>query len=73
MTGERTKNEAVNLSPTAKKLVLTFSYEENGKQKASELKQGGPYTIGRVQAVIIAAENGDDSDFNDALAQVLLQ
>jgi preprotein translocase subunit SecD len=73
ITGEKTKNEAVSLSPTAKKLVLTFSYEEGGKQKASELQQGGPYNIGRVQAVIIAAENGDDSDFNDAVAQVLLQ
>ena len=58
----------------AKKIVLTFSYEEKDeKQKPSTLKAGGPYDIGRVNIVAVVAENGDDVDFNDAVAQFVIR
>lgn len=60
--GEEKRNEAVTLPAETKKFVLTFSYEADGKTKASELKVGGPWDIGAVQVVVIVAENKDDAN-----------
>ena len=72
-TGEGTVGRILNLPPTTRKVVLAFSHQADGKQKPSELKVGGPYLFGSVQTGIIVAENGDDQDFNDALAQLLVK
>lgn len=72
ITGEGTKNEAVVLPKSAKKVVFTLSYESDGKKKPSEVKAGGPYFIGLLQVAAIASENGDDVDFNDAVVQILV-
>jgi hypothetical protein len=63
----------VVLPARAKKLVLTFSRETDGKQKTSKLQVGDPLFFGIVQTGITVAENGDDEDFNDAVVSILVK
>ena len=72
ITGGGTKNQAVVLPKSAKKVVLTLSYESDCKKNPSELKTGGPYFFGLVQIAAVTAENGDDTDYNDAVVQFLV-
>lgn len=37
--------------------------------KSSQLKSGGPYTIGSYNLLVIVAENGDDADYNDSVLE----
>ena len=72
LTSDSSKPETVSLSPKAKKLVFTFSYEAaDGKPKAStKVRSGGPYALGDLQSIMLAVENGDDVDYNDILVQL---
>jgi len=36
---------------------------------STKLNTGGPYLIGSYNLLIIVAENGDDSDYNDAILE----
>eukprot|EP00026_Physarum_polycephalum_P020667 Phypoly_transcript_23403.p1 GENE.Phypoly_transcript_23403~~Phypoly_transcript_23403.p1 ORF type:complete len:123 (+),score=15.64 Phypoly_transcript_23403:144-512(+) len=47
----------------------TFSFQKGGQSFPSMLQSGGPYVINEYHALIVVAENGDDSDFNDAILQ----
>ncbi|XXY47530.1 fucose-binding lectin II [Sorangium sp. So ce269] len=37
--------------------------------QSTQLKSGGPYTIGSYNLLVIVAENGDDSDYNDSVVE----
>ena len=53
-------------------LRVKFEYQTdiNGAWlKSHQLKSGGPYTIGSYNLLVIVAENGDDSDFNDSILE----
>ncbi|MFD7579031.1 fucose-binding lectin II [Kitasatospora sp. NPDC059817] len=51
-------------------LVATFEYgESDGALKPSSLNSGGPYEIGAYNLMVIVAENGDDSDYNDTILE----
>ncbi|KAM0702202.1 hypothetical protein Q7P35_011112 [Cladosporium inversicolor] len=78
ITGEGTKAPPSHLPENTKNVVFTFSYEEESggkqtKKPSFKLKSGGPYDIGRVQLLVVVAENGDDADFNDAVVQITVQ
>ena len=49
-------------------LDWTFEYGVSDFRPSS-LRSGGPYAIGKSNFLIIVAENGDDSDFNDVVVQ----
>ncbi|GJN76037.1 hypothetical protein PLICBS_010148 [Purpureocillium lilacinum] len=57
-------------SPPRKKFSITFKYDGgDGKLAPSKLKSGGPYNIGTYRMLVVVAENGDDSDYNDVVAE----
>lgn len=57
-------------SPTTKEVQVVFEYDAgNGEKKASKLRYGGPYEIGRFRMLVLVAENGDDSDYNDVVVE----
>ncbi|KYF93816.1 hypothetical protein BE17_25105 [Sorangium cellulosum] len=54
------------------KLQAKFEYQTDINAewlKSSQLKSGGPYTIGNYNLLVIVAENGDDSDYNDSIVE----
>lgn len=54
----------------ATKLVVTFEYADTASSwKPSKLNSGGPYAIGNYNLLVLVAENGDDSDFNDSILE----
>ncbi|MFI5940571.1 Helicase associated domain protein [Streptomyces uncialis] len=56
--------------PNSSPLQGTFTYSDGGESgKPSKLNNGGPYSIGTYNMLIIVAENGDDSDYNDAIIE----
>ncbi|KAK5989666.1 hypothetical protein PT974_07921 [Cladobotryum mycophilum] len=48
-----------------------FTY--GGNRSLSRLQFGGPYSVGRQNILIVTAENGDDSDYDDTVAQFTTQ
>ncbi|MGW4287798.1 fucose-binding lectin II [Streptomyces sp. NPDC004673] len=51
-------------------LTAVFEYAgDDGVFKPSSLNRGGPYEIGKYNLLIAVAENGDDSDYNDAVLE----
>lgn len=44
--------------------------QADGTARPSTLKSGGPYDIGNYNLFVIVAENGDDSDYNDAVFEM---
>ncbi|MDC0711850.1 fucose-binding lectin II [Stigmatella sp. ncwal1] len=51
-------------------LNATFEYSEgSGVFKPAKLNTGGPYEIGQYNLMIVVAENGDDSDYNDSILE----
>ncbi|WP_437730522.1 fucose-binding lectin II [Sorangium sp. So ce1335] len=68
MTGQSTI-----VSNARAKLRATFEYQTDINaewQKSRQLKAGGPYTIGNYNILVIVAENGDDSDYNDSIIEL---
>ncbi|WP_331772745.1 fucose-binding lectin II (plasmid) [Embleya sp. NBC_00888] len=51
------------------KVTALFQYGDGGAAKPSSLNSGGPYAIGSYNLLVIVAENGDDSDYNDAILE----
>ncbi|BAY19293.1 hypothetical protein NIES2109_48890 [Nostoc sp. HK-01] len=41
----------------------------DGNWVSSDLRTGGPYQIGSTNFLIVVAENGDDTDYNDTVIQ----
>ncbi|AUX31300.1 MULTISPECIES: fucose-binding lectin II [Sorangium] len=55
------------------KLQVKFEYQTDINAewlKSRQLKSGGPYTIGSYNLLVIVAENGDDSDYNDSVLEL---
>jgi hypothetical protein len=55
------------------KLRVKFEYQTDMNAewlKSRQLKSGGPYTIGDYNLLVIVAENGDDSDYNDSVFEL---
>ncbi|KYG02149.1 hypothetical protein BE21_55345 [Sorangium cellulosum] len=55
------------------KLQAKFEYQTdlNAEWRTSrQLKSGGPYAIGSYNLLVIVAENGDDSDYNDSVLEL---
>jgi hypothetical protein len=51
-------------------VTVKFEYlAGDGTVSNSTLNSGGPYQIGSYNLLVIVAENGDDSDFNDAIIE----
>ena len=51
-------------------VTATFAYTDaSGNTIASKLNTGGPYTIGAYNQLLVVAENGDDTDYNDAIIE----
>ncbi|MFJ1937672.1 fucose-binding lectin II [Kitasatospora sp. NPDC088160] len=68
-TGERNTIGQTALTGVSQ-LVATFEYgESEGVLKPSNLNSGGPYEIGAYNLMVIVAENGDDSDYNDTVLE----
>jgi len=69
--GER--NEVIGQDTIAeppKNLKATFTFSgPDGVIKTSKLNKGGPYIIKSYNVLIIVAENGDDSDYNDSILE----
>ncbi|WP_437630338.1 fucose-binding lectin II [Sorangium sp. So ce854] len=54
------------------KLLAKFEYQTDINaewRKSSQLKSGGPYTIGSYNLLVVVAENGDDADYNDCVLE----
>ncbi|MGK3960925.1 fucose-binding lectin II [Sorangium sp. So ce118] len=67
MTGQSTI-----VASSRAKLQAKFEYQTDINAewlKSSQLKSGGPYTIGNYNLLVIVAENGDDSDYNDSIVE----
>ncbi|XXT15683.1 fucose-binding lectin II [Sorangium sp. So ce429] len=67
MTGQSTI-----VASSRAKLQARFEYQTDINAewlKSSQLKSGGPYTIGNYNLLVIVAENGDDSDYNDSIVE----
>ena len=67
MTGQSTI-----VASSRAKLQAKFEYQTDINAewlKSRELKSGGPYTIGNYNLLVIVAENGDDSDYNDSIVE----
>lgn len=73
ITGEGHKTAAAPLPQGTKNVVLTFAFDKEGQKVASQLTSGGPYDIGKLQLVVVVAENGDDADYNDAVVQFMVR
>lgn len=67
MTGQSTI-----VASSRAKLQAKFEYQTDINAewlKSHQLKSGGPYTIGNYSLMVIVAENGDDSDYNDSILE----
>lgn len=67
MTGQSTI-----VASSRAKLRATFEYQTDINaewRKSSQLKSGGPYTVGNHNFMVIVAENGDDNDYNDSVLE----
>ncbi|MGK3987251.1 fucose-binding lectin II [Sorangium sp. So ce136] len=67
MTGQSTI-----VASSRAKLRAKFEYQTDINAewlKSSELKSGGPYTIGNYNLLVVVAENGDDGDYNDSIVE----
>ncbi|WP_437727570.1 fucose-binding lectin II [Sorangium sp. So ce861] len=68
MTGQSTI-----VANSRSKLQARFEYQTDINAdwiKSRQLKSGGPYTIGSYNLLVIVAENGDDSDYNDSVLEL---
>ncbi|WP_437562142.1 fucose-binding lectin II [Sorangium sp. So ce542] len=55
------------------KLQAKFEYQTDINaewRKSHQLKSGGPYAIGSYNLLVVVAENGDDSDYNDSVLEL---
>ncbi|MFB7616475.1 fucose-binding lectin II [Kitasatospora sp. NPDC056181] len=51
-------------------LTAVFEYADaDGVFKPSKLNFGGPYDIGNYHLLVVVAENGDDTDYNDTILE----
>ncbi|WP_375494507.1 fucose-binding lectin II [uncultured Nostoc sp.] len=48
---------------------VKVEHQEGDKWLGSSLRTGGPYSIGSSNFLIVVAESGDDSDYNDIVVQ----
>lgn len=48
---------------------VSLEYSNDGVFKPSKIKSGGPYEIGNYNLMVIVAENGDDTDYNDSILE----
>ena len=67
MTGQSTI-----VASSRAKLQAKFEYQTDINAEwlqSRQLKSGGPYTIGSYNLMVIVAENGDDSDYNDSILE----
>jgi Fucose-binding lectin II (PA-IIL) len=69
-SGERTMIGQSTFS-TSSPVQATFTYQSTLNQGwlNSVLNSGGPYVIGRSGFLLVVAENGDDTDYNDCVLQ----
>ncbi|WP_437964866.1 fucose-binding lectin II [Sorangium sp. So ce260] len=68
MTGQSTV-----VASSRAKLQAKFEYQTDINAewlKSRQLKSGGPYTVGNYNIMVIVAENGDDSDYNDGILEL---
>jgi hypothetical protein len=72
-SGEKnTSLKQINLPPYVHKVVATFGYgdDKSALKPSAKLTSGGPYAFGSYRMMLIAAENGDDEDDNDAVVEI---
>lgn len=68
--GERNASAGQSTITGQSQVTATFQYSDsNGVSQPSRLNSGGPYQIGSYNLMVIVAENGDDSDYNDAILE----
>lgn len=70
-TGERTQFGEATITPTENfRLHAVFEFAGgDGVFRPSTLNSGGPYEIGTYNLLVVAAENGDDTDHNDTILE----
>ncbi|MEU0634091.1 fucose-binding lectin II [Streptomyces sp. NPDC005989] len=70
-TGEKNTIGDKTITPVDKSLfTAVFEYAgDDGVFKPSKLNSGGPYDIGNYHLMVVVAENGDDSDYNDTVLE----
>ncbi|WP_438003876.1 fucose-binding lectin II [Sorangium sp. So ce321] len=67
MTGQSTI-----VASSRAKLQAKFEYQTDINaewRKSTDLKSGGPYAVGNYNLLVVVAENGDDSDYNDSIVE----
>ncbi|MFF3959640.1 fucose-binding lectin II [Streptomyces sp. NPDC001890] len=71
-SGERNSNLGeTKITTTGNLLHATFEYSNgDGVLTPSKLNTGGPYEIGNYNILVVVAENGDDSDYNDTILEL---
>lgn len=70
-SGERKTLKSFSLDPSASKMTATFTHgDKSARKPAKGLNSGGPYQIGQYRLMVVVAENGDDSDYNDAILEI---
>ncbi|MFI5776353.1 fucose-binding lectin II [Nocardia sp. NPDC051570] len=67
-SGQRSQIGAAQLSGNAFQVLLEYS-TDGTTWNTSATRVGGPYVIGSSGFAIVVGENGDDSDYNDAVLQ----
>lgn len=73
-SGERNAmtGQSIIVGNARAKLLAKFEYRTdiNGEWiQSSQLKAGGPYTVGSYNVLVVVAENGDDNDCNDSILE----
>jgi hypothetical protein len=68
-SGERNSMLGEAQINSAAPLQAIFEFQMNDSWQASKLNCGGPYAIGSYNLLVIVAENGDDSDYNDSIVE----
>ncbi|MFE7529366.1 fucose-binding lectin II [Kitasatospora sp. NPDC057542] len=71
-TGEQNTIGDKTITPVPGSLfTAVFEYTgPDGVFKPSKLNSGGPYDIGSYHMMVIVAENGDDTDYNDTILEL---
>ncbi|MFJ7277595.1 fucose-binding lectin II [Kitasatospora sp. NPDC098663] len=71
-TGEKNAQLGETTITTGESFLLHAVFEfagDDGVFQPSKLNSGGPYEIGRYNMLVVVAENGDDSDYNDTILE----
>jgi Fucose-binding lectin II (PA-IIL) len=71
-TGSGEHNTTIGMATFDVNSIMQASFvyaKPDGTWANSALRSGGPYAVGSLNMIVIVAENGDDTDYNDCVLQ----